>query len=346
MAAREEPRIPPPTLGLALSVQHRPEDSQAARFAEHVEQVRLARAVGFSSVWASQHYLSEPFTYFQPLPTLGRMAAEAEGMALGTGVLLLPLHQPVDFAEQLATLDVISGGRLIVGVGLGYRDAENEALGLNPRHRVGRFVEALQVVERLWSGEPVTHRGTHFTLNDVRISMPPAQRPRPPVWLAANTDHGVRRAAQLGDAWLMNPHTTGAALRRQLALFHDARRAGGRPVARDVPLIRECCVAPTTADALAAGGPFLDAKYGAYRSWEQDRALPDDDQWSARFDELARDRFLLGDPARVREEVERYREQLGITTLIVRVQWPGMAQAAVLRSIRLLGEQVLAKLAR
>jgi alkanesulfonate monooxygenase SsuD/methylene tetrahydromethanopterin reductase-like flavin-dependent oxidoreductase (luciferase family) len=95
----------------------------------------VARAVGFSSVWASQHYLSEPFTYFQPLPTLGRMAAEAEGMTLGTGVLLLPLHQPVDFAEQLATLDVISGGRLIVGVGLGCRDAENEALGLNPRER-------------------------------------------------------------------------------------------------------------------------------------------------------------------------------------------------------------------
>jgi alkanesulfonate monooxygenase SsuD/methylene tetrahydromethanopterin reductase-like flavin-dependent oxidoreductase (luciferase family) len=328
-------------LGLGLSVQHRPEDSQSARFAEHVEQVRLARAVGFSSVWASQHYLSEPFTYFQPLPTLGRMAAEAEGMALGTGVMLLPLHQPVDFAEQLATLDVISGGRLIVGVGLGYRDAENEALGLNPRERVGRFVEALQLVERLWGGEPVTHQGKHFTLRDVRISMPPAQRPRPPIWLAANTDPGVRRAARLGDAWLMNPHTTGAALQRQLALFHDTRRQAGRRPAREVPLLRECCVATTTAEALAAGGPFLDAKYGAYRSWEQDKALPEDDQWSTRFDELAGDRFLLGDPVRVREEIARYRELLGITTLIVRVQWPGMAQEAVLRSIRLLGEQVL-----
>jgi alkanesulfonate monooxygenase SsuD/methylene tetrahydromethanopterin reductase-like flavin-dependent oxidoreductase (luciferase family) len=176
--------------------------------------------------------------------------------------------------------------------------------------------------------------------------MPPAQRPRPPIWLAANTDPGVRRAARLGDAWLMNPHTTGAALQRQLALFRATRREAGRPAAREVPLIRECCLAPATADALAAGGPFLDAKYGAYRSWEQDKALPDDDQWSARFDELARDRFLLGDPARVRDEIARYREQLGITTLIVRVQWPGMAQEAVLRSIRLLGEQVLPKLAR
>jgi alkanesulfonate monooxygenase SsuD/methylene tetrahydromethanopterin reductase-like flavin-dependent oxidoreductase (luciferase family) len=331
-------------LGLALSVQHRVEDSQAARFMEHVEQVRVARAVGFVSVWASQHYLSEPFTYFQPVPTLGRMAAEAEGMALGTGVMLLSLQQPVDFAEQLATLDVITGGRLIVGVGLGYRDAENAALGLDPRQRVGRFEEALQVVERLWSGEPVRHEGTHFVLRDVRISMPPLQRPRPPIWLAANTDAGVRRAARLGDAWLMNPHTTGAALRRQLALFQKTRREAGRPPAREVPLIRECSVAPTAAAALAEARPHLEAKYGTYRSWEQDKALPADDQWSSRFDELGRDRFLLGDPARVREEIARYREELGVTTLIVRVQWPGMTQSAVLRSIRLLGEEVLPRL--
>jgi alkanesulfonate monooxygenase SsuD/methylene tetrahydromethanopterin reductase-like flavin-dependent oxidoreductase (luciferase family) len=328
-------------LGLALSVQHRPEDSQAARFAEHVEQVRLARAVGFSSVWASQHYLSDPFTYFQPLPTLGRMAAEADGMRLGTGVLLLPLHQPVDLAEQLATLDVITGGRLIVGVGLGYRDAENEAMGTDPRSRVGRFVEGLEALERLWSGEPVNYTGRHFTLRETRISMPPLQHPRPPIWLAANTDPGVRRAARLGDAWLMNPHTTLGALQRQLGLFHDTRRAEGRPPAREVPLLRECCVAPTDAAARSAGGPFLDGKYGAYRSWEQDKALPADDAWSAKFEELARDRFLLGEPRRIRDEIARYRETLGVTTLIVRVQWPGMAQADVLRSIRLLGEQVL-----
>src|SRR5207247_4180340 len=106
--------------GLGLSVQHLPEEPQAVRFREHVEQVRLARAVGFSSIWASQHYLSDPFTYFQPIPTLARLAADARGMILGTGVLLLPLHHPVEIAEQLATLDVIADGRLIFGVGLGY----------------------------------------------------------------------------------------------------------------------------------------------------------------------------------------------------------------------------------
>src|SRR4030095_12882546 len=134
----------------------------------HVARVRLAARSAFASIWASQHYLSAPFTYFQPIPTLARVAAEAEGMTLGTGVILLPLHHPVELAEQLATLDVITNGHLVVGVGLGYRDAENLALGLDPKDRVGRLVEGLAVIERLWSGEPVDYEGKDFRLHDVR----------------------------------------------------------------------------------------------------------------------------------------------------------------------------------
>ena len=326
--------------GLGLSVQHALDDSQAGRFQEHLEQVRLASAVGFDSVWASQHYLSAPFTYFQPIPVLSRVAAEAGTMSLGTGVLLLPLHHPVDVAEQLATLDVISGGRFIFGVGLGYRDAENRAMGLDPRNRVGRLTEGLEVIERLWTGEPVSYAGRHFTIEDVRISMPPQQRPRPPIWLAANADGGVRRAAQLGDAWLMNPHTTLETLGRQLVLFRGTRKMLGKPPAAEIPLIKECYVAPDRARAVREARPFLEAKYAAYREWEQDKALPAGESFASDFEALARDRFLLGDPPRVREEIARYRERLGITTMILRVQWPGMEQAQVLRSIRLLGEQV------
>ena len=326
--------------GLALSVQHRPGDSQVARFLEHVEQVALARSAGFRSVWASQHYLAAPFSYFQPIPTLARVAAEATGMMLGTGVLVLPLHHPVELAEQLATLDVISGGRLVFGAGLGHRDAENRAMGHDPKDRVGRLVEGLEVIERLWSGEPVTYRGAHFQLDDVQISMRPVQQPRPPIWLAANADAGVRRAARLADAWLLNAHATLPTLERQLALFHAARRAAGRPPARETPLKRECYVAPDRVTALREAGPFLDAKYAAYRRWEQDKALPVGETFALDIEDLTRDRFLVGDPAGVQDEIERYRERLGVTTMIFRVQWPGMDQAAVLRSIRLLGERV------
>jgi alkanesulfonate monooxygenase SsuD/methylene tetrahydromethanopterin reductase-like flavin-dependent oxidoreductase (luciferase family) len=327
--------------GIGLSVQHRPEEPQSRRFQEHVEQVRLARSVGFASVWASQHYLSDPFTYFQPIPTLARIAAEADGMTLGTGVLLLPLHHPVDLAEQLATLDVIAGGRLIVGVGLGYRDAENLAMGQDPRARVGRLVESLQALERLWSGEPASFEGKHFQLRDVRISMPPLQRPRPPIWLAANGDTGVKRAARLADTWLINPHTALPTLERQLALFHAERAAAGRPRAVEIPLIRECYVTESRAAAFAEARPILEPKYQAYQRWEQDKALPEGERWSPAFEELARDRFILGDPARVREEIARYRERLGVTSMMFRLQWPGMDQSRVLRSIRLLGEEVL-----
>ena len=330
--------------GLGLSVQHLPDDSQAGRFQEHLEQVRLASSVGFDSVWASQHYLSAPFTYFQPIPVLGRVAAEAGTMSLGTGVLLLPLHHPVDVAEQIATLDVICGGRFIFGVGLGYRDVENQAVGQDPKQRVGRLEEGLQIIERLWTGEPVSYAGRHFALTDVRISMSPLQRPRPPIWLAANADAGVKRAARLGDAWLMNPHTTLPTLQRQLALFQETRKSVGKLAATEIPLIKECYVAPDAATAVGEARRFLGPKYEAYRQWEQDKALPAGESFTPDFDALARDRFLLGDPARVKDEIARYRDTLGVTTLIVRVQWPGMDQARVLRTIRLLGEQVFPRL--
>jgi alkanesulfonate monooxygenase SsuD/methylene tetrahydromethanopterin reductase-like flavin-dependent oxidoreductase (luciferase family) len=330
--------------GLGLAVQHHPDDDQALRFREHLEQVRVARDVGFSTVWASQHFLAQPFTYFQPLPTLARVAAEAEGMTLGTGIILLPLFQPLDIAEQMATLDVITGGRTILGVGLGYRDDENAAFGIDPRTRVGRLTEGVEIIERLWMGEPVTYEGRHFQLRDVQISLRPVQRPRPRIWLAANTDAGVKRAARLGDAWLMNPHSTLASIERQLALFHETRRQLGRPPATDIPLLKECLVAEDARTALADARPHLEAKYRAYQQWKQDEALPAGETFDLSFEDLARDRFIVGDPARAVDEIERYRASLGITELSFRAQWPGMPQAMVLRTIRLLGEKVLPKL--
>ena len=196
--------------------------------AERFALIEEAEELGFGAFWLNEeHFQDYARLGASPLVIGAAIAARTKRMRIGTAVILLPLHQPVDLAEQLATLDVISGGRLIVGLGLGYRDAENEAMGVDPRERVGRFEEGLQALDRLWSGEPVDLRGKYFPLRGVRISMPPAQRPRPPVWLAANTDVGVRRAARLGDAWLMNPHTTLDALARQVALFRETRRAAG-----------------------------------------------------------------------------------------------------------------------
>ena len=111
-----------------------------------------------------------------------------------------------------------------------------------------------------------------------------------------------------------------------------------------MPLIRECYLAPDAATAFVEAQPYLEPKYEAYRSWDQDKALPKGETFDLSFEALARDRFLLGDPARVADELLRYRERLGITALVVRAQWPGLPQERVLRTIRLLGERVLPRL--
>ena len=169
---------------------------------------------------------------------------------------------------------------------------------------MGRLTEGVEVIERLWMGEPVTYEGRHFQLRDVRISLRPVQRPRPRIWLAANTDAGVKRAARLGDAWLMNPHSTLPSIERQLALFHEtrARSSAGR-APTDIPLIKECVVAEDARTALAEARPFLEAKYRAYQQWKQDEALPEGETFDLSFEDLARDRFIVGDPARAVDEI-------------------------------------------
>jgi hypothetical protein len=169
---------------------------------QHLEQVELARELGFSSVWASQHFLSHPFLYLQSVPLLARVAAAAEGMTVGTAILLLTLLNPVEVAENAATLDAIAAGRFVLGVGIGYRPVENAAFGVAHR-RADLFERKLEIVRRLLAGDRVTATGHGFELEHARLTLVP-ERP-PPIWVAANSDAAVRRAARLGDAWLVNP---------------------------------------------------------------------------------------------------------------------------------------------
>jgi alkanesulfonate monooxygenase SsuD/methylene tetrahydromethanopterin reductase-like flavin-dependent oxidoreductase (luciferase family) len=327
--------------GLLISKQHPPGMSMVERFREHIAQVRAARDAGFDLIVMGQHYLSTPFQELQTLPALARLAAEAGSMRLGATVLLLPLLNPVDVAEQVATLDVICEGRFICGVGLGYRDEEYEAFGVRRRERVARFQECLQVIERLWSEEEVTHRGRFFQLTGARLTLKPVQRPRPPLWLAANNDRAVERAARLADAWIINPHAKLSVLQHQMALYRKTLQEVGKPFPSELPMIKELYVAPDRQTALAECRPFLEAKYQAYAAWGQDKALPREDGFALAFEELVRDRFIIGAPQDCVRELRRYAEALGVNCFIFRVQWPGMAQAQVLRTIELLAAHVM-----
>jgi alkanesulfonate monooxygenase SsuD/methylene tetrahydromethanopterin reductase-like flavin-dependent oxidoreductase (luciferase family) len=332
--------------GLIVSKQHPPGVAMVERFREHVEQVRAARDAGFDLIVMGQHYLSSPFQELQTLPSLARLAAEAGSMRVGATVLLLPLHNPVDIAEQVATLDVICEGRFIFGVGLGYRDEEYEAFGVRPQQRVARFVESLEVIKRLWTEEEVTYHGRFFHLTKARMVLKPVQKPYPPIWFAANNDGAVERSARMGDAWVINPHAKLSVLARQMALYRKALHEEGKPFPAELPMIKELYVAPDRQAALRECHPFLEAKYQAYASWGQDKALPQEDSFDLAFEKLVQDRFIIGDPDDCVRELQRYIDALGVNCFLFRIQWPGMEQAKVLRTIGLLAEHVMPALER
>jgi alkanesulfonate monooxygenase SsuD/methylene tetrahydromethanopterin reductase-like flavin-dependent oxidoreductase (luciferase family) len=271
----------------------------------------------------------------QPVPLLARLAAEAGDLRVGAGILLLPLLNPVEVAEEAATLDVLTGGRFVLGVGLGYRDEENAAFGV-PAERVRVFREKLDVVRRLLEGEEVTASGPGYRLEGARLAPLPLQRPRPPIWMAANSDAAVRRAARLADTWFVNPHASVAEIERQVALFRAER--GSDP--EELPMLREVCIAPTEEEALAVARPYLAPKYEAYVNWGQSDVLPPTDSLRREWDELRTGRFIVGTPETAAEQI-RALSELGVTELVLRVQWPGMPQRDVLRSLELLATEVL-----
>jgi alkanesulfonate monooxygenase SsuD/methylene tetrahydromethanopterin reductase-like flavin-dependent oxidoreductase (luciferase family) len=332
--------------GLIISKQHPPGVSMVERFREHIDQVRAARDAGFDLIVMGQHYLSTPFQEIQTMPALARLAADAGTMRVGATVLLLPLLNPVDVAEQVATLDVITEGRFIFGAGLGYREEEYEAFGIQGKERVPRFLECLEVARRLWTEEEVTHHGRYFHLTRARLVAKPVQKPHPPIWFAANNDAAVARAARLGDAWVINPHATLPVLERQMAIYRAALKDAGKPSPAELPIIKELYVAADRRTAIQECRPFLEAKYKAYAGWGQDKALPEGDSFDVAFEELIRDRFIIGAPEDCVRELRRHVDALGVNCFIFRIQWPGMEQAKVLRTIRLLAERVMPALGR
>jgi alkanesulfonate monooxygenase SsuD/methylene tetrahydromethanopterin reductase-like flavin-dependent oxidoreductase (luciferase family) len=332
-------------VGLMLVNQHPPADSIVDRWGEVLGQVRLARSLGFDLIVFGQHYLVGEFAMLQPAVSVARAAAEAGTMRIGVSIYLLPLLNPVAVAEETATLDVITGGRFIFGVGLGYREVEDRAFGVGKGERVRRLRDHLRVIRQLWAGEPASLDAPYCRLDGVRIGLRPVQRPGPPVWMAANNDRAVERAARLADTWVINPHATLATITRQMDIYRAALAAAGKPFPAELPMRRELFVAETSARAIALARPYVEKKYEAYVAWGQHRALPADDDMTQAFEGLAQDRFILGDPARCADEINRCAALTGATTMIFRVNFPGMPNEVVTGAMRLLAEQVRPRLA-
>ncbi|MDP6278933.1 MAG: LLM class flavin-dependent oxidoreductase, partial [Nitrospinota bacterium] len=245
-------------VGLFFTNQQYLETDMVSALEEHYVMVRHARDSGWDSLFTGQHYLNEGNNkQLQIVPFLARLAAEAGDMTIGLGILLINLHNPVYVAETVATLDVIARGNFIFGVGLGYREVEFDAFQVPRGKRVARFEECLELVQRLWTEENITYESEVCKLEGVTMNIRPVQKPGPPIWIAANNDGAVERAARLGDAWFVSPHSTTATNLRQIGLYKAELERCGRPFPKELPIIKEVFCARDRREALEMCGPYL-----------------------------------------------------------------------------------------
>jgi alkanesulfonate monooxygenase SsuD/methylene tetrahydromethanopterin reductase-like flavin-dependent oxidoreductase (luciferase family) len=156
------------------------------------------------------------------------------------------------------------------------------------------------------------------------------QKPHPPIWIGANADPAIRRATRLGDCWYVNPHNRIETIVRQVEIYRRALDEYGKPFPAEFPARREVFVARSRREAMRLCAPFLSAKYKAYQEWGQGRAM-------------VRDRFIIGSPDEVAEQMLALRRATGINHLIMSVQWPGMPQSLALDELHMLAEEVFPK---
>lgn len=324
-------------VGLYLTTQFTPETDMKAALAEMGAQVRLARQNGFASLWTPHHYLTHPMQMMAPIPMLAYFARDAEGMTLGGNILVLPLLNPAHVAEDAATLDHLSGGNYVLGVGVGYREAEFETFNVPLKQRVRRLTESIEIMRRLWTEERITYHGEIFTLNDLGLGLKPIRPGGPPVWIAGVVDAAVKRAARIGDAWLITNFAHLRELVPQMKMYKETLAEVGKPFPTDVPITRECYVGSSQAAALEECREALEYKYGAYSSWGLDKQSKGAESFKQPFNEFVKDRFIIGDKAFVKDEIARYHELLGANHFIMRVQWPGLDPAKTRRTIETLG---------
>ena len=167
-------------------------------YKDHLEEAVLAEELGFNNVWASEHHFAEDAWNPSPVTFLAAVAARTERVRVGTYVLLLPFHNPVRVAEDIAVLDNISGGRVDLPVGVGSAAEEFRTFGIPFNERLGRTFEALRIIERCFAGEEFSYKGKYYDFPNVRMTTTPVQKPGPPIWVASMGDQSVAWTARRG----------------------------------------------------------------------------------------------------------------------------------------------------
>ena len=215
-----------------------------------LERIEIMEKTGYDAVWLAEHH----FTGYSVCPSVHLMgthvAARTKRLRIGTGVTLAALAHPLRIAEEVALLDVLSGGRVNWGAGRGFEAREFDAFAVPMAESSDRFREAVEIVLAAWTQERVSFEGRFHRLEDVEVLPKPAQRPHPPTWVAASSEPAIQWAASRGLSILMDPHSPHSEIARKLGLYSDfLEKAGHEFGDREIPIGRLVAVAETDAKA-------------------------------------------------------------------------------------------------
>jgi alkanesulfonate monooxygenase SsuD/methylene tetrahydromethanopterin reductase-like flavin-dependent oxidoreductase (luciferase family) len=260
-------------------------------------------------------------------------------MRLGTDILVAPFYHPVRLAEDAVMLDVVSGGRFVLGIAIGYKPDEFALYGAALEKRGARFEEQLAIMKALWTQDRVAFHGTYYTV-DGRLEPRPVSRPHPPVWIGGWGDITLRRAATLADNWVPGPTADLPRLLAGKQQFLANRRAAGRvePVT-EWPLTRDVIIADTDREARELAEKHIMISYrkeyaGGWRHPFIDASIATD------LDALMKDRFLIGGPDQVVRALRSFVTEYGMTHLICRVFFPGMPHRHIMRELELIAKEI------
>jgi alkanesulfonate monooxygenase SsuD/methylene tetrahydromethanopterin reductase-like flavin-dependent oxidoreductase (luciferase family) len=228
-----------------------PETGQG--FRDYLDYAVAAENLGFRSSFLVEHHFTGWNQVSATLMLQTALAMRTTTLRLGTAVLVLPWHNPVLLAEQAATLDLISSGRLDFGIGKGYRHNEFAGFRISPEEAEPRFEESVEVMTKAFTSRTrFSHHGKFWQFDDIVVEPPPAQKPHPPFWVAAGSEASIRRAAKRGFNLILDQYASPEVLKHRIALYRAERLACGFREPARIAVARQAYVASGQADADAA----------------------------------------------------------------------------------------------
>ncbi|HET9894147.1 MAG TPA: LLM class flavin-dependent oxidoreductase [Streptosporangiaceae bacterium] len=304
-------------------------------YRETLDQAAYAEDLGFDSIWLSEHHFTDE-GYLPSMPAvLGALAQRTSRARLGTAVLLAPLHHPLRLAEDLAVADQLSGGRLDVGLAVGYRPKEFTVMDVPKRERGTRTDETIELLRLAWRGEPFSYSGRHFSFDDVVVTPPPAQQPAPPIWIGGSSVASARRAARYGLAFMPD---SGAGPEVYDA-YHQGLPSWATP---KIATNRVLFAAPSASSAWDQCGEHLLYQFNGYRRWFSNAG--DDDSHGAEVTDhgvLSPSHYFVGTPDDILSSIRESQERLGYEELIFWARPPGMPIEQSTASLELIARHVL-----